>query len=74
MPAWREPSERHSEDLIASIDRAAHSLNHTLKEGFKLVAAAIDAKQGNSGNNAAVIEAAAQQLKILTAQLNKSHP
>ena len=36
--SWKEPSERHSDDLIQAIHEAAHLLAHTLKEGFKLMA------------------------------------
>jgi IPT/TIG domain len=43
MP-WKEPSERHSDDLIAAIDRAAHKLAHSFTEGFKLMAAAVNAE------------------------------
>lgn len=36
--AWKEPTERHSDDLIAAIDRAAHTIAHALTEGFRTMA------------------------------------
>ena len=33
-----DANDRRTDDLVEAIDRAAHSLNHTLREGFKLVA------------------------------------
>jgi hypothetical protein len=32
--AWKEPAERHSDELIEAIGRAAHHIAFTLKEGF----------------------------------------
>jgi hypothetical protein len=69
MP-WKEPAERHSDDLIAAIERAAHGINHTLREGFKLIALHIAAGQGV--DNSAAIEAQAAKLNALTSQLNQS--
>lgn len=69
--SWKEPSERHSDDLIAAIDRIGHDINRTLAVGFKLVAAAIQAaKQGV--DNSAVIEADAKKLRDLADDLTKS--
>ena len=59
-------------DLIAAIDHAARILNHTLREGFKLVALQMAAAQGV--DNSKAIEAAAQQIKTFTDQLTKSLP
>ena len=67
-----DPSDRHSDDLIAAIDHAARILNHTLREGFKLVALQMAAAQGV--DNSKAIEAAAQQIKTFTDQLTKSLP
>ncbi len=66
--------DRHSDDLIAAIERASHQLDHTLREGFKLVAAAIKTAGSQGVDNSAAIEAGASKLKDLTAQLIKSHP
>ena len=67
---WKEPSERHNDDLIDAIDRAAARISHTLAEGFKLVVLHLGAGQGV--DNSAAIEAATKKLRDLTAQLNKS--
>ena len=67
-----DPGDRHSDDLVDAVNRAAHSLNHTLREGFKLVALQMAAAQGV--DNSKAIEAAAQQIKTFTDQLTKSLP
>ena len=67
-----DPSDRHSDDLIAAIDHAARTINHTLREGFKLIALHISAAQGV--DNSAAIEAEAQKIKAATDQLTKSLP
>ena len=67
-----DPSERHSDELIAAIDRAAGHLAHTLREGFKLIALHIAAAQGT--DNSKAIEAQAKKLHDLTDQLTKSLP
>ena len=69
-----DAGDRHSDDLIAAIDHAAHSLNHTLREGFLLLALQIKAASNPATDNSAAIEAQAQKLKDLTAQLRKSNP
>jgi len=72
MP-WKEPAERHSDELIAAIERATHSINHTLREGFKLLAETASIPPG-SADNSALIEANAERLKKFTAQLTNSLP
>lgn len=67
-----DPSDRHSEDLIAAVERAAEHLAHTLREGFKLLALQIAAAQGASPDNSKAIETEVTRLKGLTKQLNKS--
>jgi hypothetical protein len=67
-----DPSDRRSDDLIVAIDAATHSINHTLREGFKLVALHISAAQGV--DNSAAIEAQAQKIKDATDKLTKSLP
>jgi hypothetical protein len=47
-----DPGDRRSDDLQASIDHAAHSISHTLAEGFKLVALQIaHSAQGGGVDN-----------------------
>ena len=67
-----DPSDRHSDDLIAAIDHAARTINHTLREGFKLIALQIASSQGT--DNSAAIEAEAQRIKDATDKLTKSLP
>ena len=67
-----DPNDRRSDDLVAAIDHAVHSLNHTLREGFKLVALQMAAASGV--DNSAAIEASASQIKAFTDQLRKSLP
>ena len=67
-----DPGDRHSDDMIDAVNRAAHSLNHTLREGFKLVALQMAAAQGV--DNSKAIEAQAKKLHDLTDQLTKSLP
>jgi hypothetical protein len=66
-----DPSDRHSDDLIGAIDRAASSINHTLREGFKLLVAEIKASS-SAPDNSTVIEAQVKKLENLTTQLNQS--
>lgn len=70
--SWKEPSERHSDDLIAAIERAARITSHALVEGFKLVALQIAAAQGT--DNSKTIEASAQNIRNLIDKLHKSLP
>ena len=37
MP-WKEPAERHNDDLIEAIGHAAHRISTAIKEGFQLMA------------------------------------
>jgi hypothetical protein len=67
-----DPNDRHSDDLIAAIQHATHTINHTLREGFKLVSLHIASAKGV--DNSQAIEDTANKLKGLTAQLNKSLP
>lgn len=69
-----DANDRRSDDLVIAIEHAAHSLNHTLREGFLLLALQIRAGQTPSTDNSAAIEKQAQKLKDLTAQLRKSNP
>jgi hypothetical protein len=69
-----DPADRHSEDLISAVDRAAEHIAHTLREGFKLLALQIASAQGGSSapDNSKAIEAEVTRLKGLTDQLKKS--
>jgi hypothetical protein len=74
MP-WKEPAERHNDELIAAIERATHSINHTLREGFKLLAETASLPPGSAQvDNSALIEANAERLKKFTEQLTNSLP
>ncbi len=71
--SWKEPSERHNDEQIAAIERAAHLIAKTLAAGFHLLAAAA-ASPANTTDNSPAIKAAAKKLNDLTAQLHKSNP
>jgi hypothetical protein len=67
-----DPNDRHSDDLIAAIQHATHTINHTLREGFSLIALHIASSQGV--DNSKAIEDTAQKLKGFTDNLTKSLP
>ena len=67
-----DANDRRTDDLVEAIDRAAHALNHTLREGFKLVALQIARSQG--ADNSAAIETEAKKIQAFTDQLHKSLP
>ena len=70
-----DANDRRTDDLVEAIERASHSINHTLREGFLLLALQIaTATQSATPDNSKAIEAAAQQIKTFTDQLTKSLP
>ncbi len=73
MP-WKSENERHSDDMIDAIERAAHSINHTLLEGFKLLALQIARSQGAAPDNSQAIHDMAQNLRRSADSLRKSLP
>jgi hypothetical protein len=73
LPMGRfDPSDRHSEDLIAAVERGTERIAHTLREGFKLLALQIAAVQGASPDNSKAIQAEVTRLEGFTKQLDKS--
>jgi hypothetical protein len=69
-----DAGDRHSDDLVAAIHDAAHSITRTLAKGFELVAHSLAAGQIPPDNTPA-IEASVKQIKLLTDQLLASlHP
>lgn len=70
--AWKEPSERHNDELIDAIERATHAINHTLREGFKLLAET--ANSPIAPDNSKAIEANVARLRMFTDKLTKSLP
>ncbi len=68
-----DQGDRHSDDLVAAIDRSTHSINHTLREGFMLVALQIAATSQGVDNSPA-IEASAKRIRDMIAALHKSLP
>jgi hypothetical protein len=69
MSRYREPAERHSDDLIAAIGHAAHLVSRTMAAGFHLLAAT-----RQNPDNSPAIKAATKKLNDLTDQLHKSLP
>jgi hypothetical protein len=65
-----DPADRHSDDLVAAVDRAAHLINHTMAEGFGLIARQLAASHGT--DNTPAIEASVAKIKNLTDTLYKS--
>ena len=70
---WKDPSERHSDDLIAAIDRAARTVSHAVTEGFGLLAKQIAAASPGA-DNSAEIETTVKNIKALIDNLHKSLP
>lgn len=68
-----DAGDRHSDDMVAAVDRAAHLINHTLAEGFGLIARTLAASQG-SVDNSAEIEVTVKKIKGLTTSLKQSLP
>ena len=73
MP-WKEPAERHSDLLVEAIERAAHGINHTLREGFMLLALQIAASSQATTDNSPAIEATTKRIRALIATLHQSLP
>lgn len=67
-----DAGDRHSDDLIAAVDHAARLINHTLAEGFALIARQMAASQGV--DNSAEIEVTVKKIKSLTNSLAQSLP
>lgn len=67
-----DAGDRHNDDLVDAIDRAAHLINHTLAEGFALIARQMAISQGV--DNSAEIEVTVKKIKGLTTSLNQSIP
>jgi hypothetical protein len=72
--SWKEPSERHSDDLIAAIDRAARTVSHALTDGFALVAKQIITAVPGTPDNSAEIETTVKNIKTLIDNLHQSLP
>ena len=68
-----DANDRHSDDLIAAIDRAARTVSHALAEGFGLIAKQITAATPGA-DNSAQIETTVQNIKLLIDNLHKSLP
>jgi hypothetical protein len=68
-----DPNDRRSDDMVAAIERAAHSINHTLREGFVLLALQI-ADTSHGVDNSPAIEAATRRIRNMIAALNQSLP
>jgi hypothetical protein len=69
-----DAGDRHSDDLIAAVDRAARTVSHALAEGFGLIAKQITASTPGTPDNSAQIEATVQNIKVLIDNLHKSLP
>lgn len=68
-----DSGDRHSDDLIAAVDRAARTVSHALTEGFGLLAKQITASTPGT-DNSAQIEATVANIKTLIDNLHKSLP
>jgi hypothetical protein len=68
-----DPGDRRSDDMVEAVDRAAHSISHTLAEGFKLIALQI-AHSASGVDNSPAIEASVKKLKAFTDSLRNSLP
>ena len=70
MP-WKEPAERHSDDLIDAIGKAAHLISHAITEGFKLMASVEDQALADlSGAITGIGTAIAAEITALQAAIN----